>query len=75
MILGDARSLADLGRHFGALLYEAEARYLREHEWAKHADDVLIRRTKQALHMTPEERQAFTDWFDGVPARTSEGAA
>ncbi len=75
MILGDARSLADLGRHFGALLYEAEARYLREHEWARHADDVLIRRTKQALHMTPEERQAFTDWFDGVPARTSEGAA
>ena len=33
-LLGLARSHADLGRHFGADLYEAEVRYLIEHEWA-----------------------------------------
>jgi len=63
-VVGKALSLADLGRHFGANLYEAEARYLVAHEWARHADDILIRRTKMGLHMTVEENAAFKAWFD-----------
>lgn len=57
----------DLGQHFGAQLTEAEARYLRGHEWARTADDVLFRRTKLGLHLSEAERATFTDWFDAVP--------
>src|SRR5690606_7153390 len=32
ILLGSAASLADLGQHFGADLYEAEVRYLIENE-------------------------------------------
>ena len=63
-IVGNATSLADLGRHFGGDLYEAEVRYLVACEWAQAADDVLMRRTKEGLHMTAEEKAAFAAWFD-----------
>ncbi|TIT77111.1 MAG: glycerol-3-phosphate dehydrogenase, partial [Mesorhizobium sp.] len=49
-VLGLAKSNADLGRNFGADLYEAEVRYLVENEWALTAEDVLWRRTKRGLH-------------------------
>ncbi|MEO7221950.1 MAG: glycerol-3-phosphate dehydrogenase [Devosia sp.] len=49
-ILGIARSYADLGRHFGDDLYEAEVSYLMANEWAATIDDVLWRRTKRGLH-------------------------
>jgi glycerol-3-phosphate dehydrogenase len=64
-VLGDARSAADLGRDFGAGLTEREADYLRGHEWARRGEDVLWRRSKRGLHMTPAEREAFTAWFEG----------
>jgi glycerol-3-phosphate dehydrogenase len=58
MILGEAKRLDDLGRHFGAGLTEREIEYLRAEEWALSAEDVLWRRTKCGLHMTEAERQA-----------------
>jgi D-erythritol 1-phosphate dehydrogenase len=63
-IVGKAASVEGLGRHFGAHLYEAEVRYLVANEWARTPDDVLHRRTKQELHMSPAERRAFADWFE-----------
>ena len=48
-VLRNARSHADLGRHFGADLYETEIRYLVEKEWAVTSDDILWRRTKRGL--------------------------
>jgi glycerol-3-phosphate dehydrogenase len=60
-LLGPARTCSDLGRHFGGDLYEREARYLRETEWATHAADVLDRRTKHGLHLTSCQRAAFED--------------
>ncbi len=48
-ILNGALSHADLGRHFGADLYEAEVRYLVDSEWAVTSDDILWRRTKRGL--------------------------
>jgi glycerol-3-phosphate dehydrogenase len=54
-ILGDARSVADLGQHFGADLYAAEVIYLVEMEWARTAEDVLWRRTKQGLRVSAED--------------------
>jgi glycerol-3-phosphate dehydrogenase len=55
-ILGDAREPADLGEDFGGGLYDRELAYLVEREWAREPDDVLWRRTKCGLHMTPAER-------------------
>jgi glycerol-3-phosphate dehydrogenase len=49
--LGAAASLEDLGVHFGGDLYGAEVDYLVRHEWARHAEDVLWRRTKTGLHV------------------------
>ena len=63
--LGDARALQDLGHAYGAGFYEAELDYLKIHEWAQSADDVLWRRTKLGLFMSPSEQAAlrarFTD--------------
>jgi glycerol-3-phosphate dehydrogenase len=56
-VLGDAHSPADLGEDFGAGLTEREVSYLREKEWAMTADDVLWRRTKCGLPMTPSQRE------------------
>ena len=64
LILGTGPKV-NLGQHFGAQLTEAEADYLRDHEWARTAEDVLFRRTKQGLHLSEEEKAAFTDWYDG----------
>ena len=58
-VLGDARSIADLGRHYGAGLTEREVDWLRREEWARTAEDVLWRRTKCGLHMSEDERAAL----------------
>ncbi|WP_062017502.1 glycerol-3-phosphate dehydrogenase [Aureimonas sp. AU4] len=63
-IIGPATSMDGLGRDFGGGLTESEARYLVAREWALTAEDVLYRRTKQALQMTADERAEFTRWFD-----------
>jgi D-erythritol 1-phosphate dehydrogenase len=68
-LLDGVRSLGDLGRHFGATLYEREARFLIADEWAEEADDILERRTKHGLHLTDAERTAFAAW---VQARVHE---
>ncbi|MES1937776.1 glycerol-3-phosphate dehydrogenase [Salinisphaera hydrothermalis] len=54
-IVADAKSLDDLGEHFGADLYAAEVDYLCEHEWARTAEDVVWRRSKLGLRMTAHE--------------------
>ena len=62
-VLGDARVAADLGRHFGAGLYAREIDRLRRAEWAEAADDVLWRRTKEGLHLTPAGRDAVAEYM------------
>ncbi len=62
-LLGGAKKVADLGRSFGATLTEAELGWLVGHEFARSAEDVLWRRTKLGLHMTPGEARAVEDWM------------
>ena len=66
-LLEGAKSKTDLGRHFGADLYEREVDYLVRHEWARSPDDVLTRRTKQYLHLSDAEQRAFRQWFESRP--------
>ena len=64
-LLGEAKSVRDLGRCFGGDLYEREARFLMAEEWATTAEDIVLRRTKHALHMTSAEREIFGAWMAG----------
>jgi glycerol-3-phosphate dehydrogenase len=67
-LLGSAKHMSDLGRDFGAGLTSAEIEYLQAHEWAQTADDVLWRRTKVGLHMTPEQRELLSRLDADAPA-------
>ena len=55
-ILGDAKSIADCGQHFGHGLTEREVDHLIRNEWAQNAQDILWRRTKLGLRMTQDEQ-------------------
>lgn len=68
VLLGKATSLADLGRHFGGDLYEAEVRYLIENEWAHTAEDILWRRTKLGLRLNALEVSALESFLKPVKA-------
>jgi glycerol-3-phosphate dehydrogenase len=74
-VIGEARSVADLGRAFAPGLYEAELTYLRDTEWARSAQDVLWRRSKLGLHVEPGTLASITHdidaWFAREPARQS----
>ena len=50
-ILGEAKSLGDLGPDFGGGLFEAEVNYLVAQEWARDPEDILWRRSKLGLHV------------------------
>ena len=67
-LIGDAASLADLGRRFGPDFYEREARCLIAEEWARTAEDILVRRTKHGLRMTADERAEFGRWMRSAVA-------
>ncbi|TIW21110.1 MAG: glycerol-3-phosphate dehydrogenase [Mesorhizobium sp.] len=68
-LLGLAKSNADLGRNFGADLFEVEVRYLAENEWAVTAEDVLWRRTKRGLHFSREQTAALEEFMLGLSSR------
>ncbi|RUW68674.1 glycerol-3-phosphate dehydrogenase, partial [Mesorhizobium sp. M4B.F.Ca.ET.049.02.1.2] len=68
-VLGLAKSNADLGRNFGADLYEAEVRYLVQNEWALTAEDVLWRRTKRGLHLSREQAATLDEFMRGISRR------
>ncbi|SLN23234.1 Aerobic glycerol-3-phosphate dehydrogenase [Aquimixticola soesokkakensis] len=55
LILGTATQASDLGRDFGASLSEAEVIWLMDKEYARHAEDVVWRRSKLGLRMSEDE--------------------
>lgn len=70
-LLGTAKSMADLGRDFGATLTESEVRYLISHEWACTAADIVWRRSKLGLRMSASDIAALDDWL--AAQRTQSG--
>ena len=70
-LLDGACSVTELGRDFGAGLYEREVAYLVDNEWAETAEDILWRRTKRGLHVPPETAASLEAWLAGrnVPRR------
>jgi glycerol-3-phosphate dehydrogenase len=71
-VLGGARRPEDLGRAFGATLTEAELRWLRTREYARTAEDILWRRSKLGLRLTPDQTAAVEKAMAEDRAQTAE---
>ena len=56
-IIGTAKSLNDLGEHYGDHIYAAEILYLIRYEFAQTVEDILWRRSKLGLHVSKETVQ------------------
>jgi glycerol-3-phosphate dehydrogenase len=69
-VLADAASPADLGPDLGGGLTGREVDYLRAHEWALTAEDVLWRRSKLGLHMTEAQREGVAAYMTKETAAT-----
>jgi glycerol-3-phosphate dehydrogenase len=67
-LLGAATKPDDLGHCFGADLYAREIDFLMDTEWARSADDIVWRRTKLGLRLSPAE-------IDGVAAYVASRGA
>jgi glycerol-3-phosphate dehydrogenase len=70
-VLGKARAAEDLGRDFGATLTEAELRWLRAHEYARTADDVVWRRSKLGLRLSKDEIAAIAAFMEAEEMRAA----
>ncbi len=67
-MLGEARSVAELGELLGQDLYALEVDYLQRQEWATCADDILWRRTKLGLSFTAQEVAQLQRYLAEQPA-------
>lgn len=74
-ITSETVSERNLGKHFGAGLYECEINYLIRHEWAVTVEDILWRRTKLGLRMTEQEKSVLAQWLsENYSDRTNHAA-
>ena len=55
-----------MGEHFGAGLYAREVEYVVANEWARHADDILFRRSKCGLMMSAAERERVANYVEAI---------
>ena len=62
-MLGAARSPAELGEEVLPSLYATEIAYLRQHEWAHSAADILWRRSKLGLHLPAGAAAELDAWL------------
>ena len=74
-LVGDARSLRDLGEEVLPGLHEREVDYLRREDWAVTAGDILYRRSKLALHLPAGSEARLDTWLGSHPPAGSAAAA
>ena len=73
-LLADARTVAALGEDFGAGLTAREVDYLIGQEWARSAEDILVRRSKLGLHLSSEAADRLERYVDARLTRTDNAA-
>ncbi len=66
LMLQDAKTAEDLGTDFGATLTEAEVAFLMEHEYARTAEDIVWRRSKLGLRLSPEQIAAIDGYMNAA---------
>jgi glycerol-3-phosphate dehydrogenase len=74
-VLGDAKTEDDLGRNFGANLTEQEVIWLMQKEYAHCAEDIVWRRSKLGLRLTPQEIKLLDGWMAHGSARPVQQSA
>lgn len=70
-LLAGVTRIEDLGRHFGADLYQREVDFVLRTEWAVGVDDIIWRRSKIGLRLTAGEIARLRDYL----ASRESGAA
>ncbi len=76
IVLGNAKTTADLGHDFGATLTEAELRWMMTREYARRADDVVWRRSKLGLRLSQDEIAALSAFMEkAAPGATRTAQA
>ena len=63
VLLAGRADVAAMGEEIAAGLYAAEVDYLRRHEWAASAADILWRRSKLGLHLPRETADTLDAWL------------
>ncbi|SQG12047.1 glycerol-3-phosphate dehydrogenase [Stenotrophomonas maltophilia] len=64
-LLHGLRGMNDLGEDFGGGLHAREVAFLRDHEWARSAEDVLWRRSKLGLRLDAAQVARLQAWMGG----------
>jgi glycerol-3-phosphate dehydrogenase len=72
-ILGEESGREPLGRDFGAGSSEREADYLMRVEWAESADDIIWRRSKFGLRLSPDQIAVLDRYIAGRVAENRAG--
>ncbi|MDA8610867.1 glycerol-3-phosphate dehydrogenase [Alphaproteobacteria bacterium] len=64
VILGEARSLDDLGEDFGAGVYAVELNWCIKREWVFSAEDFVWRRTRRGLLLSAEQVTKINNYVE-----------
>ena len=72
--LAGTRTAEDMGQRFGDSLTEIEVRHLMLREWARTADDVLWRRTKEGLRVNEADAERLAGFMANERAGMREAA-
>ncbi|WP_374197280.1 glycerol-3-phosphate dehydrogenase [Janthinobacterium sp. UMAB-60] len=67
VLLAGRTDVAAMGEAIAAGLYAAEVDYVRRHEWAVSAADILWRRSKLGLHLPRETASRLDFWLSQHP--------
>lgn len=73
-LLEGVKVQADLGEHLGGGLYTREVDYLCQKEWALSSSDILWRRSKLGLYLSPAEQARLDEYLNRLmpcPAHTA----
>lgn len=62
-LLEGVKNIDDLGRDFGAGLYQKEVEYLIQQEWAETIEDILWRRTKLGLFLSDQQKMELANFI------------
>ncbi|MNN61618.1 Aerobic glycerol-3-phosphate dehydrogenase [compost metagenome] len=62
-LLESVREPADLGERLGKGLFAREVDYLCKEEWARDAEDILWRRSKLGLLLSPAEKRRLIQYL------------
>jgi len=74
-VLGDAQTLAEMGKDFGATLTEKEVSWLMQNEYAQRADDVVWRRSKLGLRLNADQIAHLDEWMQDTLKSQQTAAA